>query len=132
MTKSKVDELLERHPQQLSRRYRIVSCLPVDMTGLEALKERAPERLAKYLKDFEDSLEEWAADEYKRHVAVKFGDEYTLNVAEFHEYLSKTGRAPSSWTPTSEPCEHCQTLGHMHAKNCPNRRRATKAEAADV
>lgn len=113
-TRPTIDELLQQGAQQVSRKYRIVARLPVGMTGLDALRERSPERYADVMR----RAEQWAADEYRRDVACRHGDYFELTVEEFNEFLEKTGRR--AWTPKGEACEHCRSLGHTHAKDCPN------------
>ena len=111
-----VDELLQQGVKQISRKYRTVARLPVGMTGLDALRERSPERYAQIMR----RAESWAAEEYRIGVAKDYGDEFELTVEEFSEFLKKTGRG-NGWKPKGEACEHCRSLGHMHAKDCPNK-----------
>lgn len=110
-----VDDLIAQGAKQMSRWCRRVARLPPGMSGLQALRARAPERY----RDVMQRAEEWAAEEYRRYVADKHGDEFTLSVHEFAEFLSKTGR--TKWQPNSEPCPHCYSYGHEHARFCPNR-----------
>lgn len=118
----RVDVLLEQGVRQLSRKYRTVARLPPGMTGLEALKQRAPEKYARVMAWAEDR----AAEEYCRYEAKKYGDEFELSVSEFNEFLAKTGRKPNNFIeqPGLVQCTHCQTLGHQHAPGCPGDPRA--------
>lgn len=112
-----IDELLQQGVAQLSRKFRHVARLPPGMTGLEALRERAPNRYAEVMR----RAEQWAADEYRHYVAQYHDDSFTLTVEEFSEFLTKTGRNASAWKPKGEACEHCHSLGHQHARDCPNK-----------
>lgn len=69
-TRPTIDELLQQGVKQLSRKYRLVARLPVGMTGLDALRERSPERYADVMR----RAEQWAADEYRQYVACAHGD----------------------------------------------------------
>lgn len=116
-----VDDLLASGVEQLSRKYRLVARLPPGMTGLEALRERAPDRYHALTKRMAETTERLAADEYRRWVAKDHGDEFELTVEEFSEFLAKTGR--SDWKPKGPACPHCKSFGHMHSPECPNGRR---------
>lgn len=122
-----VDALLAQGVRQLSRKYRTVARLPPGMTGLEALKERAPEKYKEVMK----WAEERAADVYCRYEAQKHGDQFDLSVEQFNEYLAKTGRKPNNFLEQDnlQQCRHCQTLGHMHARGCPGDPRSKQKEA---
>lgn len=112
-----VDELLSQNVEQLSRKFRSVARLPPGMTGLEALRERAPEHYASVMQ----RAERWAADEYRRYVASKYGDAFDLTPKEFNEYLVKTGRRPNTFLEEDRPaCPHCQSFGRNHRRGCPN------------
>lgn len=87
-TRPTVDELLQQDAKQVSRKYRLVARLPVGMTGIEALCERAPDRYARVMA----RAEQWAADDYRREVAHKHGDLFELTREEFAEFLVKTGK----------------------------------------
>jgi hypothetical protein len=123
-----VDELLKQGVRQLSRKYRTVARLPPGMTGLQALQERAPERYKEVMK----RAEEWAAEDYCRYVAEKYGDHFELTVEQFNEYLAKTGRRPNTFLEQDnlQQCPHCKTLGHQHAPQGPgDPRRSTSIVA---
>lgn len=108
--------LIAQGGEQTGRKYRSVARLPPGMTGLQALKERAPEEYAKVMRQAEDT----AARAYRIYEASKHGDAFVLTVAEFNEFLTLTGRKPNTFLEQDhEPCGGCQTLGHLHAANCP-------------
>lgn len=113
---SKVDELLKRGAQQISRKHRTVAVLPEGMTGLDALERYCPEEFERLMQRIEDS----AADSYRRSpAAYRNGHQINLTVDQFQEFLQRTGRG-GKWRPSGDACEHCKTLGHRHARDCPN------------
>lgn len=75
----------------ISNRYRLIARLPEGKTGLEALKERAPESFEHIMQH----AEQLAADEYRRTYARQHGDEVELSSEDYSAFRKAGGR--SSW-----------------------------------
>lgn len=108
-----VDDLLAQGAEQMSRKYRLVARLPEGMTALEALKDRDMPLYERVMAD----AERRARELYRLHVAKRYGDYFELSVAEFNEFLVKTGRSPGPPLGAAH-CPECRTLTNNHAKSC--------------
>ncbi len=72
-----------------SNKYRNVARLPEGKTGLEALRDCAPEEYARIM----EQAERQAADRYRRFNAAEHGDQETLTVDEFKAFRSAGGES---------------------------------------
>ncbi len=82
MTTTKVDELMAAGYEQVSRKYRLVGCLPPGKTGLEALREVNPALAQSFLNN---------ANEQAKFMFLRGNNEHTIELSptEFEEFLTK-------------------------------------------
>jgi hypothetical protein len=112
----KIDDLIAQGAVQCSRKYRRLFVAPRPASAY--IREKFPERY--------DSLVEKALAQFEADArAVLWSSQpndcvVTLTSTEFAEFYEKTNGRKIWSAEDKTPCPDCQSLGHMHRRDCPS------------